>query len=187
MCYTTNCCRSIHHLQTDYVRGGKLFRDLNFSVRRRMDFSVSPSCPSALFRVSFPAKQARMYASCTHICCMYACLLHARMSVACTHVCCMHTSPRRHKCFPSTADSACAICDAGGFSTATWWAPGLFLPFDSLTGGGNELIKTQSSQREPHLGQMSGDGALLQTGRLETGLLCVGPARRRAGLTEEPQ
>lgn len=171
MCYTTNCCRSIHHLQTDYIRRGKLFRDLNFSIKRRTDFSVSPSCPSALFRVSFPAKQAHMYASCTHICRMHACLLHA-------HVCCMRTSPRRHKCFPSTADSACAICDAGGFSTATWWAPGLFLPFDSLTGGGNELIKTQSSQREPHLGQMSGDGALLQTGR---------QARKRAGLTEESQ
>lgn len=186
MCYTTNSCRSIHHLQTDYIRGGKLFRNLNFSVKRRTDFSVSPSCPSALFRVSFPAKQARMYASCTHICRMHACRLHARMSVACTRL--LHAqSPRRHKCFPSTADSACATCDAGGFSTATWWAPGLFLPFDSLTGGGNELIKIQSSQREPHLGQMSGDGALLQTGRLEAGLLCVGPTRRRASLTEELQ
>lgn len=59
-------------------------------------------------------------------------LLHAHMTAACTHLLATLNA------FLQLLIQPAAICDVGGFSTSTWWAPGLFLPFDSLTGGGNE-------------------------------------------------
>lgn len=53
-----NRCRSIHHLQMDqsYIRGEKLFRDLNFSCQKENRFFGFPELPFCLVQGLFPCK-----------------------------------------------------------------------------------------------------------------------------------